>query len=329
MTRDLQRTSFRAMGTICGAAATAGSRDVFLARRALDAAQAEVAACERVLSRFDPRSDLSRLNRAAGEWVAVDTRLIEALVAALRGRTNTRGLFDPTILTALAAVGYDRSFELLTERAAAPLDGWHGGARIDVDPGSGRARVERHAAVDLGGIGKGFAAMRALLAMRTVWPALPGALVDLGGDIAVWGDPPEGGPWRVDVADPRGQERVAETLELTSGGVATSGRDTRRFGPGRRLHHLIDPATGRPAVAGPLSVTVVAASATEAEAYATAIGISTVADARDLLASRSDVAVLLVPQVGEPVAIGALPLAHDRPEQRLVVNTQVGRFPWH
>ena len=329
MTRDLQRKSFRAMGTICGVAATAGSHDVFLARRALDAAQAEVAACERVLSRFDPHSDLSRLNRAAGEWVAVDTRLIEALAAALRGRTNTHGLFDPTILPALAAVGYDRSFELLTERTVAPLDRWHGGARIDIDPGRGRARVEQNAAVDLGGIGKGFAATRALHAMRTAWPALPGGLVDLGGDIAVWGDPPEGGPWRVDIADPRAQEQVSGTLELTSGGVATSGRDTRRFGPGRRLHHLIDPATGEPAAAGPLSVTVVAGSATEAEAYATALGISTVHAARDLLAARPDVAALLVPQVGEPVAIGALPLAPARPRQRLVVNTQVGRFPWH
>ncbi len=329
MTRDLQRTSFRAMGTMCGVAATAASHDVFLARNALDAAWAEVIACERVLSRFDPRSDLSRLNRSAGEWVAVDTRLIEALAAALRGRTSTYGLFDPTILPALAAVGYDRSFELLTERAGAPLDGWHGGACIDVDPDSGRARVEQHGAVDLGGIGKGFAATRALLAMRTAWPALPGGLVDLGGDIAVWGDPPEDGPWRVDIADPRGHGRVAGTLELTSGGVATSGRDTRRFGPGRRLHHLIDPATGEPAAVGPLSVTVVAGSATEAEPYATALGISTVHGARDLLAPRPDVAALLVPRIGEPVAIGALPLARDRPRQRLVVNTQVGRFPWH
>jgi thiamine biosynthesis lipoprotein len=317
------------MGTICGVVATAGSRDVLLARRALGAAQAEVTACERVLSRFDACSDLSRLNRAAGEWVAVDTRLIEALAAALRGRTDTHGLFDPTILPALAAVGYDRSFELVTERAAVRLDGWHAGARIDVDMGSGRARVEQGAAVDLGGIGKGFAATRALLAMRTAWPALPGGLVDLGGDIAVWGDPPEGGPWRVDIADPRGHERVPGTLELTSGGVATSGRDTRRFGPRRRLHHLIDPATGEPAAAGPLSVTVMAASATEAEVYATALAIAEVDDARDLLASRPDLAALLIPQFGEPVAIGRLLLVRDRPRQRLVVNTQVGRFPWH
>ena len=329
MTRALQRESFRAMGTICEVAVTAGSHDVFPARRALDAARAEVTACERVLSRFDPRSDLSRLNRAAGAWLTVDTRLIEALAAALRGRKNTLGLFDPTILPALVAVGYDRSFELLTERAAAPLNGWHGGARIDIDPGAGKARVAQNAAVDLGGIGKGFAATRALQAMRTAWTALPGALVDLGGDIAVWGDPPQGGPWRVDIADPRAHEQVVGTLELRSGGVATSGRDTRRFGTGRRLHHLIDPATGEPAAAGPLSVTVVAASATEAESCATALGISTVNGARDLLATRPDVAALLVPRVGEPVAIGALPLAPARPRQRLVVNTQVGRFPWH
>jgi thiamine biosynthesis lipoprotein len=317
------------MGTMCAVAATAESRDVILARRALGAAQAEVAACERVLSRFDAHSDLSRLNRAAGEWVAVDARLIEALAAALRGRTDTHGLFDPTILPALTAAGYDRSFELLTHRTARPLDGWHARARIDIDPDSGRARIEQGTAVDLGGIGKGFAATRALHAMRTVWSALPGGLVDLGGDIAVWGTPPEGGPWRVDIADQPGQERVHGTLELTMGGVATSGRVTRRFGPRGGLHHLIDPATGEPAKAGPLAVSVVAADAPEAEAYATALGISTVEDSRALLATHPDIAALLIPQCGEPVTIGPLPLVRDRPVARAVVNTQLGRFAWH
>ncbi|HEX6664616.1 MAG TPA: FAD:protein FMN transferase, partial [Gaiellaceae bacterium] len=282
----------------------------------------------RVLSRFDARSDLSRLNRSSGAWVDVDKRLVDALAAALRARTDTRGRFDPTILPALAAAGYDRSFELLTERAAMPLDGWRAGAHIDVDSSSRRARVERGTAVDLGGIGKGFTATRALHAMRAAWPALTGALVDLGGDIAVWGTPPEGGPWRVDIADPRGPDRVAGTLELTSGGVATSGRDTRRFGPRQRLHHLIDPATGAPAVAGPLSVTVVAASATEAEAYATALAIVDVEDARDQLASRPDVAALLIPLLGEPISIGRVPIARERPRAPLVVNTQAGRFAW-
>ena len=327
MTRQLQRRSFRAMGTVCEVAVTAGPPDVFLARRALEAAQSEVRACELALSRFDAGSDLSRLNSAAGAWVAVDPRLVDALSAALRGRTDTRGLYDPTILPALEAAGYDRSFELLTDRTPVVLEEWHAGAPIDVDPSYGRARVERGAAVDLGGIGKGFAATRALAAMRAAWPALPGGLVDLGGDIAVSGTPPEGGPWRVDITDPRKRDHVLGTLELESGGVATSGRDTRRFGAGRRLHHLIDPGTGMPAAIGPLAATVTASSAAEAEAYATALGIAALDDARDLLASRPDIAALLIPRFGEPVAIGPLRLARDRPA-RLVVDTQVGRFPW-
>jgi thiamine biosynthesis lipoprotein len=324
----MQRRSFRAMGTVCEVAATARPPDVFLARRALEAAQDEVTACELALSRFDAGSDLSRLNSAAGEWVAVDPILLDALSAALRGRTDTGGLFDPTILPVLEAAGYDRSFELLTDRTPEVLEEWHAGAPIDVDRSRGRARVERGAAVDLGGIGKGFAATCALAAMRAAWPALPGGLVDLGGDIAVWGTPPEDGPWRVDITDPRKPDHVLGTLELESGGVATSGRDTRRFGAGRRLHHLIDPGTGMPAAVGPLAATVTASSATEAEAYATALGIAALDDARDLLASRPDIAALLIPQFGDPVTIGLFRLARDRPA-RVVVNTQVGRFPWH
>jgi thiamine biosynthesis lipoprotein len=316
------------MGTVCAVSATAARSDAILAKRALDAARREVAACERALSRFDPGSDLSRLNRANGSWIEVDTRLCEALSAALRARVETHGRFDPTILPALAAAGYDRSFEQLTERPAVPVGGWHAGARIDVDPGARRARIERTAAVDLGGIGKGFASTRALHAMRSTWPGMAGAIVDLGGDIAVWGTPPEGGRWRVDIADPRTRACVAGTLALESGGVATSGRDTRRFGPGRRLHHLIDPATGAPAVAGPLSATVAAGSAIEAEAFATALAVTDVGDARDQIGSRSDLGALLIPHSGEAIVVGRLPLVQEPPRPRFVITTQTGRFPW-
>ena len=134
--------------------------------------------------------------------------------------------------------------------------------------------MERGSAVDLGGIGKGFAAERAIEAMRIVWPDLPGALVDLGGDIAVRGEPPEGGLWHLAVADPRSAGESLCTLALESGGVATSGRDCRRFGPGRSAHHLIDPATGAPARGGPLAVTVVGPDAAWAEAHATALAVT-------------------------------------------------------
>jgi FAD:protein FMN transferase len=305
--RLVQRT-FRAMGTSCAVAATTRSPGEPRLQRALAAGEAEVAACERALSRFDPASDLSRLNGAGGDWVEVDGRLLEALSAALRARELTDGKFDPTILPALVAAGYDRSFDELEERPARSADGWRAAADVEIDTRAGRARVEAGAAVDLGGIGKGFSASRTLTAMQSAWPGLPGGLVDLGGDIALAGETPDGGPWRVAIADPRTPGATLATLAVESGGVATSGRDRRRFGPGRTLHHLIDPATGAPALAGPLTVTLVAPDAAEAESHATALAVSSLPEARAHLSRFPHLAALYMPRDGEPVAIGELAL---------------------
>ena len=312
MSRRLERITFRAVGTTCAAAVTAGPRDTRHARRALEAARTEVAACEEALSRFLPASDLSRLNAAGGEWSTVDVRLLEALRLSLRAREDTRGRFDPTILPALVAAGYDRSFEQLAERAPRRVERWRAGAVIELDETAGRARLEAGAAVDLGGIGKGYAAARALSAMRDAWPMLPGGLVDLGGDLALWGMTPEGGPWRIAVADPRRPGTNVGVLLLNAGGVATSGRDARRFGPGGSLHHLIDPATGEPAEPGPLAVTVLAPDAAEAEAHATALGISTAADAAAHVAAHPRISAVFVPHDGEPLLLGRPPIARSR-----------------
>ena len=325
MTAFLQRDVFRAMGTTCSIAVAIEHETAALASVASLAARREVAACERALSRFDTGSDLSRVNRESGSWVSVDERLVEALGTACRLRASTRGKFDPTILPALVAAGYDRSFERLTNRPAAQLDGWRPGARIDVDAGSGLARVERGAMIDLGGLGKGFAAARALDALRGEWPAVTGALVDLGGDIAIWGVPPGGGFWLVDVEDPRSPGHTVGTLRLAGGGVATSGCETRRFGPDRRLHHLIDPSTGMPSLAGPYAITVVAPSASEAEAYSTALAVCDPDEAHDLLDSRPDLAALLVPRSGAPISIGPLPLIDRRPVVRFVITDDQGK----
>jgi thiamine biosynthesis lipoprotein len=304
----LVRERFRAMGTECEVAVTATRPAGAKARRALAAGRREVESCERALSRFDERSDLSRLNRARGEWVQIDHRLVEALRSALRARDETGGRFDPTILPALAAAGYDRSFEQLDERPPAQASGWCAGAAVEIDAAHGRARLEAGAAVDLGGIGKGFAATRALWAMREAWLELPGGLVDLGGDIVVWGATPEGGPWRLAIADPRSPGAEIGTIAIAEGAVATSGRDKRRFGQHGRLHHLIDPATGAPADAGPLAVTVVGPDAAEVEAYATALAVTPPGEAGEILRARPALAALLVIGDGDPVVVGDLPL---------------------
>jgi FAD:protein FMN transferase len=313
MTRRLERLEFRAVGTTCAAAATTGGPgDLRRATRALSAAKAEVAECERALSRFDPISDLSRLNASGGEWTAVDERLLESLRLAIRMREETGGRFDPTVLPALVAAGYDRTFEQLTPRPAQPADGWRAGAAIEVDEHAGRVRIDAGAAVDLGGIGKGYAATRALEAMTDAWPGLPGGLVDLGGDLAIVGETPERSPWRIAIEDARTPGATLGTLLLHGGGVATSGRDRRRFGPEGKLHHLIDPATGGPAAPGPLTVTVIAPTAAEAEGHATAIAISTREEAAAHIAAHPRVAALYVPAEGEPSMLGLLPLAQQR-----------------
>ena len=250
--------------------------DVILARRALDAAQREVAACERALSRFDADSDLSRLNSAAGAWVAVDTRLIDALCRrASRAQGHARavrpddpsGARPPPATTAPSSCSTDRAGHAARRLAC--------GRAHRRRPGRGRARVERGAAVDLGGIGKGFAATRALDAMRTAWPALTGALVDLGGDIAVWGTPPEGGLWRVDIADPRSPGRrgrnararraaASPRQDATRGASAPAGGSTTSSI--LRLARPPSPARSRSRSWPP--------SATEAEAHATALAIA-------------------------------------------------------
>jgi thiamine biosynthesis lipoprotein len=313
MTGGLDRLEFRAVGTTCAVAVPAGPR----AQHALDAAREEIAACERALSRFDAASDLSRLNGAAGTWTTVDRRLIDALRLATRAREDTGGRFDPTVLPALAAAGYDRSFEQLVPREPRVAEGWRAGAQIDLDEEGGRARLAPGAAVDLGGIGKGYAAMRAVDAMRDAWPMLPGALVDLGGDLALHGSSPDGGAWRIAVADPRTPGGSAGMLVLGSCGVATSGRDVRRFGPDRSLHHLIDPATGAPAEPGPLAVTVIAPTAADAEAHATALGISTLDAAAAHVERHPRISAVVIPFEGEPLLLGRPPLVQP---QRFVVR---------
>ncbi len=316
MAARLETLPFRAMGTQCAVSVTAGRDDALRARRAMDAGRAEVVACERALSRFDPDSDLMRLNGAGGGWVTVGERLLAALRAALQARTDTAGRFDPTILPALVAAGYDRSFEQLTPRAPHVARSWHAGAQIELDVGGGRARVEAGAAADLGGIGKGFSAVRALEAMRVAWPQLSGGLVDLGGDIAVWGTSPEAARWRLGVADPRVPGASLGMLRIAAGGVATSGRDRRRFGLAGELHHLIDPGTGAPARGGPLAVTVVAADAAAAEAHATALAVTPARAARAYVAERPGLGALVVPDTGAPIVAGEIEFSAPRPRVR-------------
>jgi len=238
----IDRRTFHAMGTEIELLVDADGAD-----RSLNAAELEFHRLEALLSRFRDDSELSRLNRDG--WIEPGPDLVRVVGLALEARERTSGRFDPTVHDALVAAGYDRSFEQLPAEGETtpppPSAGgvWLRAGRIDLDPG---------VHLDLGGIGKGYAAERAAELLALAGPCL----VNAGGDIAI-----RGGSW------PVGVEHI--TLQLDSGGLATSGRDRRRWQRGgRELHHLIDPATGEPSETDLLRVTVVAGDAVDAEVAA-------------------------------------------------------------
>lgn len=247
----MQRRTFRAMGTDVELIVDAKAAD-----RALAAAAAEFERLEAILSRFRESSELTQLNEQGSIDASPDLQRIVAL--ALDARTRTGGRFDPTVHDAVVSAGYDRTFAEVapdTPAHAGPAVPARGAVHVD----GGRITLGAGVRIDLGGIGKGYAAERAAAVLAAAGPCL----VNAGGDIAT-----RGGVWPVGVET----NTTTMTLELSGGALATSGRDRRTWRrAGRTLHHVIDPRTGAPAETDVLRVTVVAPDAVEAEVRATSL----------------------------------------------------------
>jgi thiamine biosynthesis lipoprotein len=252
-----------------------------------------LAEIERRLSRFDPGSDLSRLNADPRACVPAGALLRAALAAALRAASLTGGLVDPTLLGALRSAGYresrahtepsslERGLACAPPRRPArphPAEQWRA---VEVDDGARAIRRPPGLELDLGGSAKGWAAD--LIAARLERHGR--CAVDCGGDVRVMAG--RGAPWEVRVRHPL-TGGVAHTLRVRAGGVATSGIDARvwELPEGGFAHHLIDPATGTPAWTGLVAATALAPTALEAEALAKAALLSGPAAGRSLLEAR-------------------------------------------
>lgn len=266
----MERIEFRAMG--CAMRAVMDSEGPE-ARAWLDEVPRWFADWERHLSRFRPESELSALNGSPGRWTPVSAVLWAVLEAGLAAAQATGGLVAPTLLDAVEAAGYDRDFAggawaargaPGARRPAPRPDLWR---EVELDARRRMVRLPRGARLDLGGVAKGWAADTIVGRLGGVAPTL----VDAGGDVAVSGPLADGSPWPIAVASPLEPGAQLDLLLLGAGGVATSGRDYRRWRQGAEdAHHIIDPRTGRPAQTDALSVTVVAPSALAAETAAKA-----------------------------------------------------------
>jgi thiamine biosynthesis lipoprotein len=268
--------SWQALGT--GVQVTVTDAGQLAAARAM--LEADLAAVDLACSRFRPDSEIAALDRAmAGPGagpVTVSPLLAEAIAVALRAARLTDGDVDPTVGAAMNAVGYDRDFTLVQRTGPAvrltvrTVPGWR---QVEFDEQARLLRVPPGVRLDLGATAKAWAADRS--AARIAAALGCGALVSLGGDIAVSGQTPAGG-WRIRVQDISGRPEdppagPSTVVAIHGGGLATSSTAARRWRRGGDvLHHILDPRTGLPAAPVWRTVSVAAASCTDANIASTA-----------------------------------------------------------
>lgn len=230
--------------------------------RAVYDAEEEVRRLDALLSRTSGSSEISMLNGAGGEMVPVGAEICTLIQTAGDFTEATGGAFDITIAPVVSAWGFTTdSYQVPDREALQTLLESVGMEHVHLSGGS--ARLDPGTMIDLGGIAKGYTADRVAEIFQE--HAVPRGKVELGGNILVIGDKPDGTAWRVGVQDPKHPDEadgLVCVLNLTDAFAVTSGSYQRYFEQdGKRYHHIIDPATGCPADSGLTSVTVVADSA--------------------------------------------------------------------
>jgi thiamine biosynthesis lipoprotein len=238
--------------------------------------EAELAAINRAMSTFDPRSELSEFNRRQDlRWVPASQGLFEVLDHASRISAATQGAFDATVGPLLDLWGFGpeyRAQRVPNDEAIERVRESVGYQHVQTDPSAGAIR-KRHsrAQVDLGAIAPGYGVDR--VAKILDGQGIRDYLVELGGEFRARGTTATGRPWRVGIERPvEGRRLLGETVVLENRAICTSGTTKEFFEQGgRHYSHIIDPRTGRPVEHPPMAVSVVADTAIEADASATAL----------------------------------------------------------
>ena len=280
------RYSFRAMGCPINILVTGTNDDAWLA---MTTTRQRIIELEELWSRFKETSEITRLNRAGGRSMHVHPDTINLFEHMKRGFLATNGRFDPTLLVPIVTLGYQSSLDGIGATAIVDLslDSRGQTESIILDHEQNLVTMPIGTAVDPGGVGKGLAAD---LVLDAIVPNLcAGAMLSIGGDVAVRGDAPEGNDWVISILDPHAEKAIS-AVHLRQGGIATSSTQLRRFGDNR--HHLLDPATGDSLNNGVFGATVVAGTTAWAEIFSKQVMVQGVDSLESL--DRIGIAGLLV-----------------------------------
>ena len=299
----LTSRAFRAMGTTNVVAVD----DPDALAPATAAARAVIRAVDDACSRFRADSEISMLNRSAGSGPVPVSELLDDVIGnALWAAAATDGLVDPTVGGLMERIGYMVTFvDLPVDGPSIDLQirsapGW---ASIEHDRVNRTVTLPEDASIDLGAIGKAWAADRAAIAAAQ--RSGTGVLVSCGGDVAVSGPTPKGG-WCIRVAEATDSTEW-EDIHVFDGGLATSGTGARTWRRGGEvLHHILDPATGLPSASPWVMASVAASSCTQANAAATASIV--LGDAAPSWLDSLGVPARLVRRDGSIVRVGRWPV---------------------
>jgi FAD:protein FMN transferase len=296
----MELVQFRAMNTDIFLAAEGESQHL---AKGFAEARSFIEDSERRFTRFSDESELSQLNRSAGSWFHASPDMVFVVALAYQYVGQTRGLFDPSILTDLKRMGYDRSMDLImggdtlslgssiSDRRRLPLDG------LVVNPEENLIRLPEGVQLDLGGIAKGWIAEQAAAILGEFSSA---CAVNAGGDMVLVGTPGGKKTWEIALEDPRTPDLPLTRLNVPPGAVATSSVTRRTWNQaGKQRHHLIDPRTGEPAVSDWLSVTVLAPHADMAEVFAKALLIAGSQEAELIAPKDTRISYLAVDREGK------------------------------
>jgi thiamine biosynthesis lipoprotein len=282
------------MGTLVRITLYAPDEDT--ARTAFRSAFDRIRALDRALSDYQPDSELNQLTRTAvGRPIAVSDDLFRVLSASQRLAEATNGAFDVTQGPVIRLWREARRTQRLPEPNALEDAATRGGYRkLHVDPVARTAMVDTaDMALDLGAIGKGYAASEALDVLKRL--GVRRALVAISGDLAFGDAPPGRRGWRIGIHSlDRAITEIPATLELTNGAVSTSGSSEQYVDiGGRRYSHVIDPDS-KMGLTGDVTVTVVARRGIDADGLDTTISLIGPARGLALLDQFPDAAALIV-----------------------------------
>lgn len=240
--------------------------------KALKDAEATLRKIEKLMSAHLADSDISKLNKAkANEEVPLSPQVLEVLTIARDYNKATGGVFDITVRPLLEmwkAAGKAKKLPTDAQmKEAMDLVGWD---KIKLSD-KGATKLKDGVSVDLGGIAKKYAID--LAADSLIKAGVEAGIVNIGGDIRVWGIPKNRGKWRIGVRHPFEKDDLIATMRVKEGAVATSGNYERFVViDGKRYSHIVDPRTGKTADFVP-SVTVTGKTAVGAGIWATALSV--------------------------------------------------------